>query len=109
MKKKTFDKIKFWKVDIFLSGKSMAYTTCINIRDLVYYFETQIFDFYEMNPNIPKWNLITTLNDYLSDIFIYKSYTGLVPYWIFPLFWKPLDFGNADIVSFKQLKMLGFY
>lgn len=87
-------------MDIFCKG-SLSLTTCINIKDLTYYFETEIFKFYEMNPNIPKWSLITNLGDYLSDIFIYKSYLGLVPYWIFPLFWKPINMGNSDIVSFK--------
>ena len=51
---KRSEKIKYWKINIFLSGQSLAYTTCINLRDLEFYFETDIFKFYELNPNMPK-------------------------------------------------------
>lgn len=63
---KYFEKIKFWKINLYILNMWKQFSTVVSFKDLKFFYETQIFDFFENNPNIPFPNLVDLLGDYLK-------------------------------------------
>jgi hypothetical protein len=63
---KRFEKIKYWKINMYILNECTQFSTIVSFKDLEFFYETQIFNFFENNPNIPKPNLIDLLGDYLK-------------------------------------------
>lgn len=89
--------------------KSEEYSTIICYKDLKFYYETQIFDFFEKNPNIPTPNLVELMNEYLKYIFVYRKQIGSQVFWRFPIYRKPLNLGDQPVVSTDQLQVNKVY
>jgi hypothetical protein len=84
LKKKSFEKVKFWKINLFNLKSNKHYDAVISYEDLIGYYESEIFAFLERNPNINQPNLITLLHDYIRNIYIYRTKVGFIPYWRIP-------------------------
>ena len=67
-KSKYYEKIRYWKINIHVLSKSTHFITIVSYKDLKFFYETQIFEFFENNPNIPTPNLIEFLKEYLKYI-----------------------------------------
>ena len=112
---KSLETTRYWKINMHVLNQCRQYSTIISYKDLKFYYETQIFDFFENNPNIPLPNLIELLSDYLSNLFVYRSQLGMQVFWRFPIYRKPLEMGDEPVVNKRQLKlnkiyeMIGFY
>jgi len=112
---KYFQTIRYWKVSLHVMSKCEKFSTIISFNDLNYFYETEIFEYFENNPNVPLPNLIELLGDYLKYLFKYRKSIGTQVFWRFPFFRKPLKMGSESIISAKQLevnkayKMIGFY
>lgn len=63
---KYFEKIKFWKINLHVLNMCKQFSTIVSFKDLKFFYETQIFDFFGNNPNIPFPNLVELLGDYLK-------------------------------------------
>ena len=60
-----------------------------------------------------KPNLVYLLQDYIRNLFIYKSRVGSILYWKLPYFKRPLDehgmYKNVTGDQLYQLKLLNIY
>jgi hypothetical protein len=65
---------------------SKNYETVISYEDLIGYYESELFKFYENNQNVLMPDLVTLLNDYLKNIYIYRTKVGFVLHWKLPQF-----------------------
>jgi hypothetical protein len=106
---KSFQNIRYWRINMHVLKRSEQYNTIVSFNDLKFFYETQVFDFFDQNPNIPIPNLVDLLNDYLKYIFMYRTPLGMQVYWRFPIYRKPIDMGNQPIVNTRQLKLNQIY
>lgn len=90
-------------------AKCEQYKTIISYKDLKFYYETQVFDFFAKNPNIPQPNIIDMLSEYLKYMFVYRKPLGTQVFWRFPIYRKPLEMGDQKVVTSKQLQVNKIY
>lgn len=58
---KYFEIVRYWKIKINDLKHCQHFNTILSYKDLKFYYETQVFDFFESNPNIPTPNLVDLL------------------------------------------------
>lgn len=107
--KKYFEIVRYWKINMHILNRCEQHNTIVSYNDLKFYYETQIFDFFENNPNIPMPKLIELLSDYLKNIFMYRTPLGIQAFWRFPIYRKPLEMGDQPVINSKQLKVNKIY
>lgn len=73
-----------WKVNIFNIHTSKNYEAVISYEDLINYYESEIFQFYRDHPNMIKPNLVYLLQDYIRNLFVYRTKVGKMLYWKLP-------------------------
>lgn len=78
-------------MNLFNIFSSKHYDAVISNEDLINYYESEIFNFYDNNPNMVKPNLIVLLGDYIKNIYIFRTKVGHILYWRLPQFKNPLD------------------
>ena len=59
--KKHFKRVKFWKINLFNIFKSLHYDAVLSYEDLIGYYESELFAFYQDHPNMLKPNLVHLL------------------------------------------------
>ena len=70
---KAFQKIKFWKINLFDLYKHKSYDAIVSYQDLIDFYEAEIFEFFETHPNMTKPNLLIMLHDYINNLYVFRS------------------------------------
>ena len=71
-------------MNIFNIHTSKNYEAVISYEDLINYYESEIFQFYRDHPNMIKPNLVYLLQDYIRNLFVYRTKVGKMLYWKLP-------------------------
>ncbi|CDW88809.1 UNKNOWN [Stylonychia lemnae] len=110
---KRFQRVRLWKINVFNIFNSKNYEAVVSYEDLINYYESEIFKFYQDHPNMIKPNLVHLLQDYIRNLFVFRSKVGQLLYWKLPQFSRPLD-KNGQVVPVSsdqiyKLKLLDIY
>ena len=89
--RKRFQEVKLWKINVFNIFTGKNYDAVISYEDLITYYESEVFKFYEDRPNMTKPNLLMLLQDYIRNLYIYRTKVGSILYWKLPMYKRPMD------------------
>jgi hypothetical protein len=71
--------------------QSKHFESVLTQADLETYYESEVFSFFKRNPHVAKPNLAAMLEDYLLNIFSYRTQVGTTLAWSLPKHKKPLN------------------
>ena len=74
-----------WKISILDMRKSQRNDAILTQEDLQSYYECEVFEFFKRNPKIAMPNILDLLQEYLMNLFSFRTQVGVTLAWSLPL------------------------
>ena len=110
---KEFTPLTMWRITISDMRSSRRHIAILTQEDLLQCYETEVFQFFNDNPNIQRPNLLMLIKEYLTNIYRARTPVGTTLVWNLPQYKAPLDKNGmvVDILpeNLNKLPILNVY
>jgi hypothetical protein len=83
---KVHTSVTMWKITIMDMRKSQRHDAILTQDDLSSFYECEVFEFFRKNPRLPMPNILDLLEEYLMNLFSFRTQVGVTLAWSLPLF-----------------------